>query len=40
MSDTLLETKFHRMADPMLGRERAGMVLQWVWTFGKRGDRR
>ncbi|HEY2588945.1 MAG TPA: MmgE/PrpD family protein [Tepidisphaeraceae bacterium] len=35
MSDELVERKFHTMADPRLGRERADRVVQWAWNLDK-----
>ena len=35
MSDELVERKFHTMADPRIGRERADRVVQWAWNLEK-----
>ena len=33
MSDQQVEEKYHRQADPVLGRERADALLKWCWTL-------
>ena len=33
MTDQLVEEKFHRMADPLLGRRRADQVAAWIWKL-------
>ena len=33
MSDEEVELKFHAQADPMLGRDRAAMLLKWLWRL-------
>ncbi len=33
MSDERVEEKFHALADPVLGRERAGQLADWVWQL-------
>ncbi len=33
MSDQQVEEKYHRQADPVLGRQRADALLKWCWTL-------
>jgi 2-methylcitrate dehydratase len=33
MTDEEVELKFHAQADPMLGRDRAAKLLQWLWRL-------
>ena len=33
-----VEAKFHRQADPGLGRSRAEALLEWCWKLEKSGD--
>lgn len=35
MSDELVERKFHSMADPRIGADRANRVVQWAWNLEK-----
>ena len=38
MSDAAVEVKFHTMANPLLGRERAERLLKWVWQLDQVAD--
>jgi 2-methylcitrate dehydratase len=38
MSDQQVEAKFHRQADPVLGRQRADALLGWCWGIEKAGN--
>jgi len=38
LTDTEVETKFHALADPRLGRKRADAVLAWLWRLEEAGD--
>jgi len=40
MSDAQLETKFHGMADPVLGAERCSALIQACWGLGQAADLR
>ncbi len=33
LSDAEIETKFHLLADPVIGRERAQNALTWLWKL-------
>jgi 2-methylcitrate dehydratase PrpD len=35
MTDAMLETKFHDLADPVLGAERSRQIIQACWQLGK-----
>jgi len=38
LTDAEVETKFHALADPRLGRKRADAVLAWLWRLEEAGD--
>ncbi len=38
LTDAEVETKFHALADPRLGRKRADAVLEWLWRLGEARD--
>ena len=38
MTDAMLETKFHDLADPVLGRAKASELIAACWKLGSLGD--
>jgi 2-methylcitrate dehydratase PrpD len=40
LSDSELEGKYHTLADPFVGADRANQIAQWVWTLDEQSDLR
>ncbi|MGH7175878.1 MAG: MmgE/PrpD family protein [Tepidisphaeraceae bacterium] len=38
LTDQEIEQKYHTLADPVLGAERANAILKWVWNLEKQSD--